>query len=116
MSGRGLRVTLVRRLGRAAVVGAALLLAADDQPSAAQLMDDLMWARGPIGGPFALIDHTGKVRTDVDFRGKLSAYLFEVKKPEESKYPGDFFKTRATIPAAEAFRPLKDGGRPLVSG
>jgi hypothetical protein len=120
MSGRGLRVTLVRRLGRAAVVGAALLasplLAADDQPSAAQLMDDLMWARGPIGGPFALIDHTGKVRTDVDFRGKLSAYLFEVKKPEESKYPGDFFKTRATIPAAEAFRPLKDGGCPLVSG
>jgi branched-chain amino acid transport system substrate-binding protein len=79
-------------------------------------MDDLMWARGPIGGPFALIDHTGKVRTDVDFRGKLSAYLFEVKKPEESKYPGDFFKTRATIPAAEAFRPLKDGGCPLVSG
>jgi cytochrome oxidase Cu insertion factor (SCO1/SenC/PrrC family) len=71
---------LVRRLGRAAVVGAALLasplLAADDQPSAAQLMDDLMWARGPIGGPFALIDHTGKVRTDVDFRGKLLVVYF----------------------------------------
>ena len=44
------------------------------------------------------------------------AYLFEVKKPAESKYPGDFYKLKATIPAAEAFRPLKDGGCPLVSG
>jgi branched-chain amino acid transport system substrate-binding protein len=41
-------------------------------------------------------------------------YLREVKKPEESKYPGDFYKTLATIPAAEAFRPLKEGGCPLV--
>jgi branched-chain amino acid transport system substrate-binding protein len=36
--------------------------------------------------------------------------------PAESKYPGDFYKVKATIPAAEAFRPLKDGGCPLVSG
>ena len=43
-------------------------------------------------------------------------YLFEVKKPAESKDPWDFYKLRATIPAAEAFRPLKDGGCPLVSG
>jgi branched-chain amino acid transport system substrate-binding protein len=43
-------------------------------------------------------------------------YLREVKRPEESKYPGDFYKTRATIPAAEAFRPLQDGGCPLVNG
>ena len=38
--------------------------AAEDQPSAAQLMDDLMWNRGPIGGPFALTDHRGKLRND----------------------------------------------------
>jgi hypothetical protein len=44
------------------------------------------------------------------------AYVFEVKKPEESRYPGDFYKLRATIPAEEAFRPLKDGGCPLVKG
>jgi branched-chain amino acid transport system substrate-binding protein len=44
------------------------------------------------------------------------AYLFEVKKPSESKYPGDFYHLRATIPAAEAFRPLKDGGCALVTG
>jgi branched-chain amino acid transport system substrate-binding protein len=43
-------------------------------------------------------------------------YLREVKRPEESKYPGDFLKTRATIPAAEAFRPLNEGGCPLVNG
>jgi branched-chain amino acid transport system substrate-binding protein len=39
-----------------------------------------------------------------------------VKKPEESKYPGDFYKLRATIPAGEAFRPLNEGNCPLVSG
>jgi branched-chain amino acid transport system substrate-binding protein len=43
-------------------------------------------------------------------------YLFEVKKPSESKGPWDYYKLRATIPAAEAFRPLKDGNCPLVSG
>ena len=35
-----------------------------------------MWNRGPIGGPFALIDHTGKPRTDKDFRGKLLLIYF----------------------------------------
>ncbi|HEX2351253.1 MAG TPA: ABC transporter substrate-binding protein, partial [Xanthobacteraceae bacterium] len=43
-------------------------------------------------------------------------YLFEVKRPEESKYPWDYYKVRTTIPAAEAFRPLSQGGCPLVSG
>ena len=39
-----------------------------------------------------------------------------MKKPAELKGPWDYYKLRATIPAAEAFRPLKDGGCPLVSG
>jgi cytochrome oxidase Cu insertion factor (SCO1/SenC/PrrC family) len=52
------------------------LPAAAPQPSAAQLMDDLMWNRGPIGGPFALTDHTGRPRTDADFRGKLLVIYF----------------------------------------
>ena len=42
-------------------------------------------------------------------------YLFEVKSPAESKYFGDLYKLRATVPAAEAFRPMKSGGCPLVS-
>jgi len=58
----------------------------------------------------------GKGTIRPDGRKIHDAYLFEVKKPEESKYPGDFYKLRATIPAAEAFRPLKEGGCPLVSG
>jgi len=58
----------------------------------------------------------GKGTVRADGRKIHDAYLFEVKKPAESKYPGDFYKTRAIIPAAEAFRPLKDGGCPLVNG
>jgi len=58
----------------------------------------------------------GKGTIRADGRKIHDAYLFEVKKPEESKYPGDFYKLRATIPAAEAFRPLKEGACPLVSG
>ncbi len=58
----------------------------------------------------------GKGVVRVDGRKVHPAYLFEVKKPSESKYPGDFYKTRATIPAEEAFRPLREGGCPLVQG
>jgi branched-chain amino acid transport system substrate-binding protein len=58
----------------------------------------------------------GKGVVRADGRKMHDAYLFEVTKPAESKYPGDFYKLRATIPAAEAFRPLKEGGCPLVSG
>ncbi len=58
----------------------------------------------------------GKGTIRADGRKVHPAYLFEVKKPSESKHPGDFYKLRATIPAEEAFRPLKDGGCPLVSG
>jgi len=58
----------------------------------------------------------GKGSVRVDGRVIHPAYLFEVKKPSESKYPGDFYKIRATIPADEAFRPLKEGNCPLVKG
>lgn len=58
----------------------------------------------------------GKGKVRVDGRKIHPAYLFEVKKPSESKHPGDIYKLRATIPADEAFRPLKDGGCPLVKG
>ena len=58
----------------------------------------------------------GKGVVRADGRKIHPAYLFEVKKPSESKYPGDFYKTRATIPTEEAFRPLKEGGCSLVQG
>jgi branched-chain amino acid transport system substrate-binding protein len=44
-----------------------------------------------------------------------TAYLFEVKKPEESKRPFDYYKLLATIPGDEAFRPMSAGGCPLVN-
>ena len=56
----------------------------------------------------------GKGTIRPDGRKIHDAFLFEVKKPEESKHPGDFYKTIATIPAAEAVRPLADGGCPLI--
>ena len=58
----------------------------------------------------------GKGEVRIDGRVIHPAYLFEVKKPSDSKYPGDFYKLRATIPANEAFRPLNEGKCPLVTG
>ena len=58
----------------------------------------------------------GKGSIRADGRKLHDAFLFEVKKPKDSKYPGDDYTLRATIPASEAFRPLKDGHCPLVSG
>jgi branched-chain amino acid transport system substrate-binding protein len=58
----------------------------------------------------------GKGTIRADGRKVHPAYLFEVKKPEESKYPGDDYKLRVIIPADEAFRPMKDGNCPMVNG
>jgi branched-chain amino acid transport system substrate-binding protein len=56
----------------------------------------------------------GKGEIRVDGRTIHQVYLFEVKTPEESKRPWDYYKLIATIPGNEAFRPLADGGCPLV--
>jgi branched-chain amino acid transport system substrate-binding protein len=58
----------------------------------------------------------GKGTIRADGRKIHPAYLFEVKTPAESKYPGDDYKLRATIPADEAFRPMKDDSCPMVNG
>ncbi|CAA2107018.1 hypothetical protein MBUL_03953 [Methylobacterium bullatum] len=44
--------------------------------SSAELMDVLMWNREPVGGPFTLVDHEGRTRTETDFRGKLLLVYF----------------------------------------
>jgi branched-chain amino acid transport system substrate-binding protein len=54
----------------------------------------------------------GKIR--IDGRMVHDMYLFEVKKPEESKGEWDLYKLLATVPGDEAFRPLDKGGCPLV--
>ena len=56
----------------------------------------------------------GKGTIREDGRKIHDMYLFQVKKPAESKAPYDYYLLRATIPAAEAFRPLDQGGCPLV--
>ncbi len=54
----------------------------------------------------------GMVRKD----GRVihNMYLFEVKKPEESKGPWDYYNLKRTVPAAEAFRPMDQGKCGLV--
>jgi branched-chain amino acid transport system substrate-binding protein len=49
-----------------------------------------------------------------DGRAIHPAYLFEVKTPAESKYPWDYYKLVATIPADQAFRPLAQSECPLI--
>jgi cytochrome oxidase Cu insertion factor (SCO1/SenC/PrrC family) len=54
--------------------------AAEDTPpdhaTAAQMMDDLMYGRGTVGGPFTLTDSSGRTRSDGEFRGKLMIVYF----------------------------------------
>ncbi|RFB80279.1 ABC transporter substrate-binding protein [Methylovirgula sp. 4M-Z18] len=56
----------------------------------------------------------GKGTVRADGRKIHPVYLFEVKKPAESKYPWDYYKLLATVPADEAFRPLSESECPLV--
>jgi branched-chain amino acid transport system substrate-binding protein len=58
----------------------------------------------------------GKGTIRVDGRKIHPVYLYEVKKPAESKGDWDNFKVLSTIPGDEAFRPLLEGGCPLVKG
>ena len=57
----------------------------------------------------------GKGSIRVDGRKLHNSYLFEVKKPEESKAEWDLYKLVATIPPEQTFRPLSEGGCSLVT-
>jgi branched-chain amino acid transport system substrate-binding protein len=63
----------------------------------------------PINDFFA---HGGRIR--IDGRMVHDMYLFEVKKPEQSKGEWDLYNLIANVPGDEAFRPLDKGGCPLV--
>jgi branched-chain amino acid transport system substrate-binding protein len=56
----------------------------------------------------------GKGPLRADGRRIIPAYLFEVKKPEESKHPWDYYKLIATIAADDAAKPLEASDCPLV--
>ncbi|MBN8963395.1 MAG: ABC transporter substrate-binding protein [Rhizobiales bacterium] len=72
----------------------------------------------------AVVEKMKQMPTEDDLFGKGSIrkdgrtihdmYLFEVKKPSESKMDYDFYKLVATIPGDQAFRPMDQGGCPLV--
>ncbi|MET0971220.1 MAG: ABC transporter substrate-binding protein [Tardiphaga sp.] len=63
----------------------------------------------PINDMFA---HHGRIRED----GRMvhDMYLFEVKKPAESKARWDDYKLIATVPAEQAFQPLEASRCPLI--
>jgi len=59
-------------------------------------------------------DCFGPGRIREDGRKIHPVYLFEVKKPSESRHEWDIYKLITTTPAEEAWRPLSEGGCPLV--
>ncbi len=59
-------------------------------------------------------DAYGKVSIREDGMVLTPAYLFEVKKPSESKYPWDYYKLVVETPSDKAWKPLAAGGCPLV--
>jgi branched-chain amino acid transport system substrate-binding protein len=61
--------------------------------------DDTLFGKGPLRA---------------DGRRLIPAYLFEVKKPDESKGPWDYYKQIATISAEDAAKPLEASDCPLV--
>jgi cytochrome oxidase Cu insertion factor (SCO1/SenC/PrrC family) len=100
---------------RALVVIASLfcsgLTAAEEQPSAAQMMDDLMYGRGTVGGPFTLTDQTGRQRSDTDFRGRLMIVYFGYT------YCPDVCPTdlMAITQALDTLGPAAEGVQPIYS-
>jgi branched-chain amino acid transport system substrate-binding protein len=76
----------------------------DDGPAVAAKMKEL-----PVEDFYT---HGAKVRADG--RVMRDHYLFQVKSPDESKAPWDYFKLLATIPGAQAVRPVADSPCPLL--
>jgi cytochrome oxidase Cu insertion factor (SCO1/SenC/PrrC family) len=109
MRSRARALVLVASLIASGFVFSAALAAAEEQPSAAQMMDDLMYGRGPIGGPFTLIDPTGKRRSDSEFRGRLMIVYFGYTFCPDV-CPADLM---AITQALDALGPLADGVQPV---
>lgn len=93
----------------AAAGGWLLWLPSAVEPSAAALMDAVMWNKEQIGGPFVLTDQDGRLRTDADFRGKLLLVYFGYTYCTDV-CPIDLQAISATIdklgPAGESMQPL----------
>ena len=84
---------------------------------------DLGAARAQASGAEAVLrmkatpsddDAFGHGHVRQDGRHIHDVYLFEVKKPSESKGPWDLYNLVATTPGDQAFKPMSEGGCPLV--
>ena len=104
MAGVGARVLFVV----ASLMGCSAAAAAE-QPSAAQMMDDLMYGRGSVGGPFTLTDQTGRQRSDAEFRGKLMVVYFGYTFCPDI-CPADLM---AITQALDALGPAAEGVQPI---
>jgi cytochrome oxidase Cu insertion factor (SCO1/SenC/PrrC family) len=80
-----------------------------DQVTAAQMMDDLMYGRGTVGGPFTLTDQNGRPRSDTDFRGKLVIVYFGYTHCPDV-CPSDLM---AITQALDALGPAAEGVQPV---
>jgi cytochrome oxidase Cu insertion factor (SCO1/SenC/PrrC family) len=80
-----------------------------DQVTAAQMMDDLMYGRGTVGGPFTLTDQNGHRRSDSEFRGKLMIVYFGYTFCPDV-CPADLM---AITQALDALGPAADGIQPI---
>jgi protein SCO1/2 len=93
--------------------GGSAALAAEDTPpdraTAAQMMDDLMYGRGTVGGPFTLTDSSGRTRSDSEFRGKLMIVYFGYTFCPDV-CPADLL---AITQALDALGPAADGIQPI---
>jgi branched-chain amino acid transport system substrate-binding protein len=70
----------------------------------------MKWMKSnPINDVFV---KNGRIREDGRMMREM--YLFEVKQPSESKYPWDYYKLKATIPAEQAFMPVSKSVCPLL--
>jgi cytochrome oxidase Cu insertion factor (SCO1/SenC/PrrC family) len=86
--------------------------AADPPPdrfTAVEMMEDLMYGHGTIGGPFTLTDQDGHKRSDRDFRGKLMIIYFGYTFCPDI-CPADLM---AITQALDALGPTADGIQPI---
>jgi cytochrome oxidase Cu insertion factor (SCO1/SenC/PrrC family) len=110
--GEGLRILLAAAMTYVVLIGVSPALAEDvapDQVAASQMMEDLMYGRGPVGGPFTLTDQNGQKRSDTDFRGKLMIVYFGYTFCPDV-CPADLM---AITQALDALGPLADGVQPI---
>src|SRR3974390_3021476 len=83
--------------------------AADEQPSATEMMEDLMFGRGTVGGPFTLTDQNGQKRSFREFRGKLVIVYFGYTFCPDI-CPADLM---AITQALDALGPAAEGVQPI---